>query len=142
MSTGEPTEERALVSRHLRVGLWGLVVFVAAGAGLEALHAFKAPSYLDAGRETTRLMLRLAHAHGALIALLHVVFGLVAAARPAAASRFTSACLVAALVLLPGGFFLGGLFARGGDPGLGVVLVPAGALALLLGVGAAARRIV
>jgi hypothetical protein len=37
---------------------------------------------------------------------------------------------------MPLGFFLGGLKFYGGDPGLGIVLVPIGAALLLLGVGA------
>jgi hypothetical protein len=48
-------------------------------------------------------------------------------------------CLLGASVLLPGGFFLGGLFLYGGDPGLGVLLVPLGALLLLVAVLLTAR---
>ena len=55
----------------------------------------------------------------------------------AAASRF----LLAANVLLPAGFFLGGLFLHAGDPGLGILLVPLGAVALFLGVLLAARGV-
>jgi hypothetical protein len=35
---------------------------------------------------------------------------------------------------MPGGFFLGGLVFYGGDPGLGILLLPVGALLLLLAV--------
>ena len=41
-----------------------------------------------------------------------------------------SPLLISASVLLPGGFFLGGCFIYAGDPGLGVWLVPVGALCL------------
>ena len=41
--------------------------------------------------------------------------------------RSTSFCLIWATVLIPGGFFLGGFATFGGDPGLGVWLVPIGA---------------
>lgn len=129
------------MQRHLRVGWWGLALFVLLGTALELLHAIKAPSYLDAGRETTRLLLRLAHAHGTGLSILQIVFALTARARPRAATALTSVSLLAAFVLLPGGFFLGGLGASRGDPGLGVVLVPAGAIALLVGVVGIARRI-
>jgi hypothetical protein len=37
-------------------------------------------------------------------------------------------------VLLPGGFVLGGLFAKGGDPGPGALLVPVGAVLLILSI--------
>ena len=37
-------------------------------------------------------------------------------------------------MLLPTGFFLGGIFIYGGDPGLGVLLVPIGGLLLVVAV--------
>ncbi len=129
------------MSRHLRAGWWGLAIFVVLGTALELLHATKSPLYVDAGRETTRLMLRLAHAHGTLVSLLNIVFALTLRVREEAARPLASAALLAALVLLPGGFLLGGVWARGGDPGLGVLLAPAGALALLAGAVAVARRV-
>ena len=130
-----------IVQRHLRAGWWGLALFVVLGTVLELLHAIRTPSYLDAGRETTRLLLRLAHAHGTGLSILQIVFALTARTRPATATPFTSIAFLAAYVLLPGGFFLGGLGATRGDPGLGIVLVPAGAIALLAGIVAVARRI-
>jgi hypothetical protein len=48
--------------------------------------------------------------------------------------RLISSCLIGALVLLPGGFFLGGIVVYGGDPGLGVLLVPIGAALFLAAV--------
>ncbi|MBX3187296.1 MAG: hypothetical protein KF819_09780 [Labilithrix sp.] len=130
----------ALVRRHLRAGFWGLTAYIALGALLEIFHAFKVASYLDVGRETTRLLLRLAHAHGTLLSLVNVVFALTARARPEAVSRFASAALLSALVLLPAGFLLGGIWAHDGDPGIGIVLVPAGALAAALGAGLVAAK--
>jgi hypothetical protein len=53
--------------------------------------------------------------------------------------RLASRCLLGALVLMPAGFFLGGLFFYGGDPGIGVLLVPPGGLLLFLGVFLTAR---
>ena len=47
--------------------------------------------------------------------------------------------LLGALVLLPLGFFLGGVFIYGGDPGIGVILVPPGALLLFISVLLIAR---
>lgn len=128
-----------LETRHLRAGWWGLALYVVLGAALEALHAWKSPVFVDAGRETTRMMLRLAHSHGTLVAIVNILFALTVRARPDAARPLASASLLAALVLLPGGFFLGALRAHGGDPGLGIVLVPVGALAVTLGAGVVAR---
>lgn len=129
----DPAPAELLVDRHLRAGWWGLALFVLLGAALELLHAMKSPVYVDAGRETTRLLLRLAHAHGTLLSTLNIVYALTLRARPRAATPLASASLLASLVLLPGGFFVGGIWAHGGDPGLGVLLVPAGAVALLVG---------
>jgi hypothetical protein len=50
-----------------------------------------------------------------------------------------SRSLVGSLILLPMGFLLGGIFVHGGDPGLGVLLVPPGALLLFVAVLLAAR---
>jgi hypothetical protein len=128
--------------RHLRIGFWGLLVFVTFGVLLEALHGFKIGLYLNVENEPRRLAWRLAHAHGTLLSLLHVVFGLLLGSRyapePAVAER-ASRLLVAATLLLPGGFVLGGLFLHGGDPGLGILLVPLGALALFAAVLLIAR---
>ncbi len=128
--------------RHLRIGFWGLLVFLTFGVVLEALHGFKIGLYLDVENEPRRLAWRLAHAHGTLLSLLHVVFGLLLGSRyapPAAAAARASRLLVAATLLLPGGFLLGGLFLHGGDPGLGILLVPLGALTLFAAVFVIAR---
>ena len=127
---------------HLRVGWWALLLFLSAGIALEALHGFKAGFYLDVSNETRRLVWTLAHAHGTLLAILNLVF---AAALPAMTgwsgpSRMVaSRCLLGALILLPLGFFLGGVFVHEGDPGLGVLLVPPGGLLLFVAVFLAAR---
>jgi hypothetical protein len=45
-----------------------------------------------------------------------------------------SFALIWAAILLPAGFFLGGVVTYGGDPGLGVWLVPIGAFLLFYSV--------
>lgn len=132
--------EDAIVRRHLRAGWWALLAFLVLGGVLETLHAIKHPAYVDAASETTRLMLRLGHAHGTLLSIVNIVFALTARAVPAASGKGTSTALLAALVLLPLGFLAGAVSAHGGDPGIGVVLVPPGAIALAFGVFAVARR--
>ena len=133
--------------RHLRVGWWSLLLFATLGLLLESLQGFKVRAYLDVSNETRRLMWTLAHAHGTLLAFLHVIFGLNLRATPTAMPnlRLISGSLVAASVLLPGGFFLGGIAFYSGDPGLGVLLVPVGGMLLLFAVfwiarGASERR--
>ena len=120
-----------LADRNLRFGWWSLLVFLSLGGVLETLHGFKIGWYVDVGNETRRLMFTLAHAHGTLLALVNIVAGLSARI----GERFTlrssvSFALIWAAILLPAGFFLGGIVTYDGDPGLGVWLVPVGAALL------------
>ena len=123
----------ALAAVMIRFGLWSLVAYLALGLLLEALHGFKVAWYLEF--ETRRLLWTLAHAHGVLVSLLAIGFGfMIRRADPAPWQRGAAALLLAALVLLPGGFLLGGIYVYGGDPGYGVVLSPIGGASLLAGV--------
>jgi len=138
-----PREARAsLAAGHLAFGWWLLLVFIVLGGVLEGLHALKVGYYLDVSNETRRLMWRLSHAHGTLLALVHIAFALSLpklAPERLAPLRLASRCLYGGAITLPAGFFLGGLFVYGGDPGLGVVLAPVGALLLIVGVALVAR---
>jgi hypothetical protein len=126
--------------RHLRFGWWSLLAYLALGIGLETLHGFKLGWYLDVGNEMRRLMFTLAHAHGTLLALVNLAAGLTArSVRGFAIAPSASHALITSAVLLPGGFFLGGWAIHGGDPGVGVLLVPIGAFLLLYAVGRIAR---
>ena len=121
--------------RNLRFGWWSLLVFLSVGGALETLHGFKIGWYLDVGNETRRLMFTLAHAHGTLLALKNIAAGLTVRK----VDRFelrpsVSFALIWAAILLPAGFFLGGIVTYDGDPGLGVWLVPVGAILLFYSV--------
>ena len=119
----------------MRFGWWSLLVFLSLGGVLETLHGFKIGWYVDVGNETRRLMFTLAHAHGTLLALINIAAGLTARKvddfefRPS-----VSFALIWAAILLPAGFFLGGIAIYDGDPGLGVWLVPVGAILLFYSV--------
>lgn len=121
---------------HLRFGWWSLLVFLSLGIVLEGLHGFKVGFYLDVDNEVRRLTWTLAHAHGALLGLVHVAWAATLhLAEPRGwAPILGSRALGIASVLLPAGFFLGGIGTAGGDPGVGIILVPVGALALFVGV--------
>jgi hypothetical protein len=124
-----------LTKRHLRFGWWTLLVFVLLGLLLEGLHGFKAGAYLGAKNETRRLMWTLAHAHGTLFGLINIAFALTVRLLPEWAARergLASTCLRSATLLMPAGFFLGGVRVYSGDPGAGILLVPIGALLLIL----------
>lgn len=128
--------------RHLSFGWWSLLVFLTMGLVLESLHGLKVGFYLDTSNVTRRLMWTLAHAHGTLLALIHIVFGLslpfLAGLGPRSRT-LVSRSLYAATVLLPAGFFVGGLFIYAGDPGLGILMVPIGAVLLIVAVLLTAR---
>ena len=135
-------ETAVLTRRHLRLGWWSLLVFLTLGLVLESLHGFKVGAYLNVSNETRRLMWTLAHAHGTLLGLLHLGFAFSVRVLPGWPSRargLASGCLTGAGVLMPAGFFLGGIFIHGGDPGLGILLVPLGGVLLFLAVLLAAR---
>lgn len=130
-----------LARRHLRAGWIALSVYLTLGIALEAFHGFKVGFYLDVGNETRRLLFRLAHAHGTLLAFVNILYGLTVRAVPESGRPLASGALLAALLLLPLGFFAGGIVIHGGDPGLPILLVPAGALALLVGTLVTARAL-
>ncbi len=133
---------RRLVRTHFRWGWWSLLLFLVLGLFLDALHGFKAGFYLDASSATRRLMWTLAHAHGTLLSLVHLALAGFLSAHtdwPGGPRQLASRVLMGAGILLPAGFFLGGLFPYDGDPGLGVYLVPVAALLLFVAVFLAAR---
>jgi hypothetical protein len=107
------------------------------GMLLETMHGLKIRMYLDVSNETRRLMWTLAHAHGSLLGLIHLILGLCLRIVPEIGSRhlrMISTSLIMASVFLPGGFFLGGIVVYGGDPGLGILAVPIGAALLVVAI--------
>jgi hypothetical protein len=149
-STTRPDEAAAparrtpsYVHRHLSFGWIALGLFVLLGLALEVLHGLKAPMYLGVSSEPRRLMWTLAHAHGTLLALVNVALAATLHLMPprsARAQAIASACLIGATILLPFGFFLGGAFTEASDPGVGVLLVPIGALLLIVAIALTARQ--
>ena len=134
--TPPPFEEAKVgfAHRHLRFGWWSLLIFVVMGLVLEGLHGLKIGFYLDVDNQTRRLMWTLAHAHGTLLALIHIAYGATVplmTAESAKQRHRVSLALTGATLLMPTGFFLGGLFIHSGDPGMGIVLVPVGGLLLV-----------
>ena len=130
----DPEADR-YVRRHMRIGWWSLLVFVTLGLMLESMHGFKVQWYVSADNSTRRLMFTLAHAHGTLVSIVHLVFAAAIRVLGPAFHRFrrpSSWCLLLAGMLLPGGFFAGGAVIYEGDPGLGILLVPVGGSLLVL----------
>jgi len=122
--------------RNLRFGWWSLLVFLSLGGALETFHGFKIGWYVDVGNEMRRLMFTLGHAHGTALSLVNIAAGLTARQMERFDLRSSvSFSLIWAGLLFPLGFFLGGLVTYGGDPGLGIWLVPIAALLLFYAVG-------
>jgi hypothetical protein len=123
--------------RHHLAGWSLLLVFLSLGAFLEYLNGFKVGFYLDPEHRVRRLMWTLAHAHGTLLGLIQIGFaaGVTQFGRwTAERIKLASFFLLDAAVLIPLGFFLGGLFPGESDPWLGILLVPPGALLLFIAV--------
>ena len=127
----------SLVRRHVHLGWWWLLCFLSLGIVLETFHGLKVGWYTNVANETRRLMWTLAHTHGTLLGLVHIAFAFTVylfATQESRQTRLASACLTGAGVCMPSGFFLGGVVIYDGNPGLGVLLVPVGAVLLLAAV--------
>jgi hypothetical protein len=121
---------------NLRFGWWSLLIFLSLGGVLEIFHGFKVGWYVGVGNEMRRLMFTLAHAHGTALALVNIAAGLTARNMNRISARMSvSASLIWSGILFPVGFFLGGIVTYGGDPGLGIWLVPIAAILLFYSVG-------
>ena len=122
----DPATRRALFQGWLL-----LAVFLPLGLTLEALHALKVPVYLESAMR--RELWTLAHAHGNLLGILCLVFAALGerAIAERAARESVSRWLRLGAVLMPLGFFLGGVLNHEGDPSLGILLVPVGGILLL-----------
>lgn len=142
--TTTPKQTTSMVALHMRFGWWALCLFFTLGLVLETLHGFKIEWYLGADQETRRLMWRLAHAHGALLGLLNIALAATFHTMPQAGGTLQtliSRCILTMSVLMPLGFILGGAIIHGGDPALGVMLVPVGAVIGIVGVLLLARTL-
>lgn len=115
-----------------------VALFLASGLWLEAMLGLRAQGWID--DPLRREFLRLGHAHGGLLGLLNVglAWALERLATPASwAGKIRAATWTGAL-LVGTGFMLGGLLHGPTDPGLPILVVPAGAMLLLAGLIATA----
>ena len=123
-----------------RVGWSTLLVWASTGLVLETLHALKYAPYLD--DPMTRWLFTLGHAHGAGLSLVLLVYTV--AGRPLFDPRSVSVtrvdrALVTGVLLMPLGFVLGAVGRPEGDPSLGIIFVPVGALLILFAIASTAR---
>ena len=106
-----------------------LAAWIVFGLLIEGLIGFRSPALLDDA--VRREMFRLAHAHGTLLNLVLIAAAICARLEMIRLGRGSSLALRAAVVLLPVGFLLAGVWHYKDDPGLGIFLVPVGAVLLL-----------
>jgi hypothetical protein len=120
----------------VRFGWTSLLVWTFAGLLLEAAHGFKwAPFFAS---ELTRLLLRLAHAHGVGLSLVTLLLSQVPERLFVGVPvRFAWVAALARLaaVTMPVGFAAGAIGHTEADPSPAILLVPLGAAALLCGLG-------
>lgn len=120
----------------VRFGWTSLFVWTLGGLLLEVAHGFKwAPFFAS---ELTRLLLRLAHAHGVGLSLVILLLSHVPERLfLGAPARFAwlSIWMRFAAVTMPVGFAAGAIGHTEGDPSRAIALVPLGACALLAGLG-------
>lgn len=115
----------------LRFGWSLLALFLLGGLTLEFLHLIKAPWYFDV--RIRRELWTLAHAHGALLAVLNLLFACTAGyCLPEERKRALAGRMLRwGALLVPAGFFLGGIGNRESDPSLFILATPIGALMVL-----------
>jgi hypothetical protein len=113
----------------MRQGWLSLALWISFGILIEGLSGFRSPFLMD--DPIRREMFRLAHAHGTLMNLVLIVAAVCARLDLIRLGRMASIGLRSAVILLPAGFLLAGIWHYKDDPGLGIVLVPIGAVILL-----------
>ena len=121
--------DAALLGPLVRQGWISLAAWIAFGILVEGFVGFRTPAFLD--DPLRRELFRLAHAHGTLLNLALLVAAIGARLDLVRIAPATSRGLRAAVVLLPLGFLLGGVWHYKSVPGRRL-LVPAGAVLLLV----------
>ena len=124
MSTDDLEQARRAARKH---GFGLLFASACLGFLLEAAHALKLSAYLDV--PLRRELLVWAHAHGVGLSLVLLAYAACGAVDHKSASAERTLAL--GCVLMPVGFLLGSLNLHESDPGLGIALVPIGALCVL-----------
>ncbi len=124
------------LSSLLVQGWISVAVWMTVGLLLEGLIGFKTPAYLQ--DDQRRELFRLAHTHGTLLGLLLVLAAVCCQRFNSALPAPASIALRMGTILIPFGFMLGGLWHFESDPGVGIWLVPPGAVLVIFGVTALA----
>lgn len=135
MSRKQDSQTATLIHHHRIFGWTSLFIWLIFGTTLEMLHGFKVGGYLL--DEIRREFWTLAHFHGVAFGIISLIYVRWAEADELTETqrKLASRLLIAGSILMPFGFFLGGLVHYEGDPGIGVFLAPIGALFILIVAG-------
>ena len=120
-----------LVEQVLLQGWVSIAIWMSFGLLLEGLLGYKIPSFLEDAQR--RELFRLAHTHGTLLSLVLIASALSVRLFEIRPPAVALAALRLGAVLMPLGFLLGGMWHPEGDPGVGIWLVPPGALMVIFG---------
>ena len=134
-----PTEAPRPLERLLLQGWVSIAGWMSFGLLLEGLLGYKIPAFLEDAQR--RELFRLAHTHGTLLALVLIAAALCGRLFDIRPPSVAPAALRLGAVLMPLGFLLGGIWHPEGDPGVGIWLVPPGALMVIFGAIATAMAI-
>ena len=116
-----------------RFGWTSLLLWALVGVAIEAALGWKLPALLD--DELARTLVRLGHAHGVGLSLVAIAHEALATPLFPAGDRRALRAVQLASLLVPCGFVGSALGHPEGDPGVLIMLVPIGALALVAGLG-------
>jgi len=113
-------------------------IFVASGIWLEAMIGLRVSGWVD--HPLQREFLRLGHAHGGILSILNIGlgWGLHRLQTPDGWARRIRLAGLFGAVLVGLGFFVAGLTHGPTDPGPTILIVPAGALLLVMSLAATA----
>src|ERR1044071_1000504 len=124
-SSSQPSQCAGMICQ----GWISLAAWIVFGLLIEGLIGFRSPGLLD--DSVRREMFRLAHAHGTLLNLVLIAAAICARLDLIRIGPGASLGLRSSVILLPAGFLIGGLWHFKDEPGLGILLVPIGAVLLL-----------
>jgi hypothetical protein len=133
---GAATASPRLIERLLLQGWASIAILMSFGLLLEGLLGYKIPAFLEDSQR--RELFRLAHTHGTLLSLVLITAALCLRLFEIRPPAVAIAALRLGALLMPLGFLLGGIWHPEGDPGVGIWLVPPGALMVIFGAIASA----
>ncbi|MFO1303387.1 MAG: hypothetical protein U1F54_06625 [Burkholderiales bacterium] len=125
-------DDATLVTSMLRQAWLGLAFWMTFGLLLEGLIGYRIPDYLNDPQR--RELLRLAHAHGAVLSIVLLASALGIGYGRTRPVRATVAALRIGVVVMPLAFLAAGLWHYANDPGLAIWLAPPAALLIVFGV--------